>query len=351
MRKVLFIVLAVAFVAAGVGLALRPKVRAEWTTDSPEALAAFRESLDAQTKFYRTDAFHHLQRALEADPDFVAAKLEMQYFPDLVGEKEAARLLDEVRAADLSKLTARERFVVQFRLAQRDGDKEKAAKILESYIVEHPDDPWALRYKVNKVWNERSYDEAEKLYRKLVEIDPNWVLAHNHLGYIYMARGRFDQAEEAFRTYRFIAPDQANPHDSLGELYTLVGRYEEALAELELALRARPDFCASYQHLLDLYFLQGRPERAAEVVPRAEAQAGCSRDTVANLRCRAESWSAAKRRDWEGLWALWQGGLCSGLNDISVLAHRAAVTTGRLHEAQEMEQELRDKLEYLKEEG
>lgn len=349
MRKIAFVVLAVVFVAAGVHLATRPKREAAWTTDSPQALAEFQQALDAQTKFYRTDAFHHLQRALELDPDFVAAKLEIQYFPDLLGEKEAARLAEELRAADLSRLTPRERFIVSFRTAQRSGDRAKAEKILAGYLAEHPDDPWALRYKVAKVWEERSWEEAERLYRQLIEIDPNWVLAHNHLGYIAMGRGRFAEAEEAFRTYRFIAPDQANPHDSLGELLMLVGRYEEAQAELEEALRIRPDFCASYAHLADLFALQGKPEQIAEVARRAEPH--CARDSVANLRCRAEGWSAAARGDFEALWTLWEDGLCSGLSDVNVLAHRAGVATGRVEEAQAIEQDLRDRIDYLREEG
>jgi len=48
---------------------------AEWTTDSPEALAEFTAAVDAQMKLYHNEVQAHLEKALELDPDFVIAKL------------------------------------------------------------------------------------------------------------------------------------------------------------------------------------------------------------------------------------------------------------------------------------
>ena len=80
-------------------------------------------------------------------------------------------------------------------------------------------------------------------------IDPNWVVAHNALGYIKMMRERFSEAEEHFKSYRFIAPDQANPHDSLGELFVAVGRNDEAEASFETAIEIKSNFWPAYNHI------------------------------------------------------------------------------------------------------
>lgn len=350
MRKVWIVLLLALFAAAGWQLATR-RERAEWTTRSPEALREYQAALDAETKFYRVDAYGHLQRALTLDPGFVAAKLEILSFPDLLGEKETARMAEEVRSADRSRLNERERFLVDFRMAARDGEREKAGKLLEDYLKRHPDDVWALRYRVARVWAEGRWEEAERDYKRLLELDPNWVLAHNHLGYIYMAQGKFAQAEEAFRTYRYIAPDQANPHDSLGELLILLGRYDEARAELREAVRVRPDFCASWMRLLELADLEGDAAAAQQVIADTSAKQGCGAMQLGVMRCNAAVWSGAMRHDWEATYQAAQSPDCGGEGDVRVLGHRAAVATGRLAEAQEMERQVRDKLEHYREGG
>lgn len=334
MRKVWLAALALVFAVAGIHLATR-KGPGEWTSSSPEALAEFERALDAEVKFYRSDAVRHLRRALELDPDFVAPKLWLQYFPDLVNEKDREQLFEELRHADLEQLTARERFILGYRLANRERDFERAEKVLQAYLKDHPEDPWALRFVVARAWNRREWAEAERLYKQLIELDPNWVLAHNHLGYIYMAQGRFRESEEAFRTYRFIAPDQANPHDSLGELLTLEGRYEEAKAELEAAITLRADFCASYEHLATLYQLWQQPEKADAIAARLSEVEGCSEDLVAALACRNAVWAQAHERDWEGAWEASER--CPPGYADPVLRHLAAVATGRFAAAEEIE--------------
>jgi len=60
--------------AIAVSLVALPK-GAEWTTDSPEALAEFTAAIDAKMKLYHNDVQTHLERAVELDPEFVIAKL------------------------------------------------------------------------------------------------------------------------------------------------------------------------------------------------------------------------------------------------------------------------------------
>lgn len=338
MRKVWLVAVALVFVAAGIHLYTRRPV-AQWTTRSPAALVEFEHALDAEIKFYRSDAVRHLQRALELDPAFVAPKVWLQYFPDLVDEKERTRLFAELEQADTSALLPRERFILSFRIANRERDFERAETILADYLKQHPDDPWALRFVVQKAWGRRDYATAEPLYKQLIERDPNWVLAHNHLGYIYMAQGRFAEAEEAFRTYRFIAPDQANPHDSLGELLLLRGRYEEAAAELGLAIERRVDFCASYEHLVDVYAFWQRPAEARAVLAKAREADACTDELLDGMSCRVDAFSAAVAGNWEQVWS--EARLCAARQNDPILVHLAALRTGRLEEARAIEDEVR----------
>ena len=102
---------AVIVIIAAVSLIALPR-GAEWTTDSPEALAEFSAAIDAKMKLYHSEVQSHLEKAVELDPDFVIAKL---YLADQVrydDEDRAIRLWNDVLTADHSRLTRREVYFV-----------------------------------------------------------------------------------------------------------------------------------------------------------------------------------------------------------------------------------------------
>ncbi len=248
MKKIWLGLAIVVVAAAAYSLIALPK-GAGWTTDSPEALAEFEAAVDAQMKLYHNDVQAHLERAVELDPDFVIAKLYLADQVKMDDENQATQLLNDVISADQSKLTERERVLIDRARALQEKRYEDADVMLDTYLADHPDDPFFLHRKALVLWSDGDFDEAERLNQRLIEIAPNWVIAYNQLGYIAMSRGRFAEAEEYFTSYRFVAPDQANPHDSLGELYIMIGRYDEAEASLLRSIEIKPDFWAAYDHL------------------------------------------------------------------------------------------------------
>lgn len=299
-RKSTLVVVAVAAGIVAVGLLALPK-RAQWTTDSDAALIEFEASMEASRKLYGKEARDHLERALELDPDFIAAKVRMAEACRYEDEAHAEALMDEVMAADQSLLNPRERFMIErYRLLNEQKFDEANAQ-LDDYLERHPDDPYVLHIKALQSWQRGDLEEGERLNKRLLEISPNWVLAYNQLGYITMMQGRFNEAEEYFTSYRFIAPDQANPHDSLGELFIVLGRYDEARASLEQALVTKPDFIPAYEHLAMVEALQGqweaakqRIEEATELLPEAD-------DAGRRMRCALDFWKLANERRWEDL--------------------------------------------------
>lgn len=274
---------------AGAGAAWWAQRRSlAWTSDSPQAVAQLEAALDASMKFYYPEAQEHLERALELDPGFAAAKVFMAQHARAA---ERERLVAELRQIEVRRLNRREHFLINDFLLRYDGETAAADRALEEYLAAHPEDPFALSTACSLAWDRQDFERARALYERLIAVDPNWVRARNNLGYIAMAQGRFEEAERQFETYAYIAPDQPNPHDSMAELMTLLGRYDEARAELEKALALRPDFCLSYGHLLTMETLAGEMERAAAVPERAGRH--CDEPLVERLACRYLSWDAA----------------------------------------------------------
>ena len=288
---------AVVVVGAGVSLVALPAEQ-EWTTSSPEAMAAFEAAMEARFKLYREDEMRHLQRAAELDPDFVLANLWAIRTMFDKDEEAANAAWDKVLETDASKLTPRERFYVERSRLIRAERWEEIDPLLDKYLADFPNDPYIVYEKADQHWKRHEFVEAEPLYRRLVEIAPNWVIAYNQLGYINMSKGRFAEAEERFKSYRFIAPDQANPYDSLGELFITVGRYDEAEETLERALEIRPDFWASYAHLVLAMGLSGDHDGARGIVERAK-EAGAPEGQVTGMDCRQRYMAMRSAEQWQ----------------------------------------------------
>lgn len=345
MRKIWIFTLLIAVALAAMLLTART-TKGEWTTSSRAALEEYNLGHEARMKLYTADARERFKNALEIDPDFVAAKLALMAYSR--GD-ERKRLAEELEETDLNRLTAREQFLVRYHLAQHQGRSKEAGQILKSFLDAYPHDPWGLAAFAGRAWGDQNWDKAEKLYRKLIDIDPNWVEAQNRLAYIAMAQGRFEEAESLLKTYQYVAPDQANPHDSMGELLTLLGRYDEARSELEKAVAIRPDFCASHLHLADVYLLEGRPEDSEPVFERAEE--ACDEKFVEEMRCQSAFWSDYFSGDLDSPWRPERASCREVVGPFFFLIHRMAVLSGRFEEALGIEAVIGERMAEMNSEG
>ena len=310
----------------------------EWSSSSLVAVREFNAGLEAERKFYFNEALQHFERAHQLDPAFVMARLK-------VAERKQASfetIKKMVEAVDQRKLNDRERFLIRYALAMFNREPKTAEDILASYLKENPEDPTGLSRLCARQWEARQLDQAEQCYKRLLEVDPNWVSAQNNLGYIAMAQGRFKEAEELFETYRYIAPDQANPHDSLGELLTLIGRYDEAEKELNEALRIRPDFCASYHHLVTIATLQGDSEKSRQILERAR-KANCDAKFLEVAQCQVDAFEHYVKRDLSStVKAATQPGCLKHGSAAMVIGYAAALAIGQDDKAALIEKAYRD---------
>ncbi|HXZ68509.1 MAG TPA: TIR domain-containing protein [Alphaproteobacteria bacterium] len=102
----------------------------------------------------------------------------------------------------------------------------------------------ARRYRTGNA-SERNIRLVMRLYRKAVEIDPNYALAWAYLSIAQsVARYYYSLREDAaFSAERALAldPNLAEAHAAKAMLLSQAARYDEALAEAELALKLDPD--------------------------------------------------------------------------------------------------------------
>jgi tetratricopeptide (TPR) repeat protein len=333
---------AVAAVAAAISIIALPK-GPDWTTSSPEALAEFELALQSKMKLYHVDTVSHLEKALELDPDFVMAQLLLAEYANERDRAEAEELRAKVLKADVESLRPRERFYVERLRAITDKRTEDADRQLKEYRERYPNDPVVLETEAGIAFHRADNENAERLYRRLIEIGPNWVITYNQLGYLTMLQGRFAEAEEYFTSYRFIAPDQANPHDSLGELYIILGRLPEAVRGFETAIEIKPDFWDSYAHLVFARTLLQDFEGAAQAAAAVEGVPSCPVKLRENLKCLGTCLELELSGRWRDALDL-QSTPCmldgSPADLCTQVEHRAACQLGEWQVAQAIETKL-----------
>lgn len=77
---------------------------------------------------------------------------------------------------------------------------------------------------------------AEMLYRKILVIQPDFVIALNNLGVIYMHRSLFEKAERAFTKAIKMKSDYVDPYYNLACIYSRTGALDKSLAYLKTAV-------------------------------------------------------------------------------------------------------------------
>jgi tetratricopeptide (TPR) repeat protein len=114
----------------------------------------------------------------------------------------------------------------------------------------------------------REYDRAVKQFRKALEMDPNFSMAHFRLALAYEQKGLYEKAIAELETSKTLSDDR-DVIAALSHVYALMGRREKAESALaELQDRASQTYVSSY-NLAAIYTALGEKDLALEWLERA----------------------------------------------------------------------------------
>ena len=88
--------------------------------------------------------------------------------------------------------------------------------------------------------------EAEVLYKKILEVDPNHLKSIFYLGSVLAQTKNFDKARKLFKKAIQIQPNYAEAHNNLGYALKELGKLSEAVASFQKALTIKPDYITAY---------------------------------------------------------------------------------------------------------
>ncbi|MGC2201977.1 MAG: tetratricopeptide repeat protein [Stellaceae bacterium] len=106
------------------------------------------------------------------------------------------------------------------------------------------------------------YDDTIALTREVVRLRPDLSVAHNTLAVAQRHLGRLEEAESCCREALRLAPEYAEAHNTLGDVLTALHRSKEAEACCREALRLRPEYAEAYNNLGAALTALGRLDEA-----------------------------------------------------------------------------------------
>jgi tetratricopeptide (TPR) repeat protein/serine/threonine protein kinase len=128
-------------------------------------------------------------------------------------------------------------------LAQRRTD-EAIASFREAVRLEKDSANSARSYEGlgEALFQKGQLDEAVVHYKKAIELDPKYVVAHHNLGFALKKQGKPDEAVVYYKKAVELDPKDAIVHTNLGDVLREQGKLVEAVAEYREAVRLKPDY-------------------------------------------------------------------------------------------------------------
>jgi serine/threonine protein kinase len=240
----------------------------DYFTDDWQACDFFYQGQDAWEKIDTDNAKILLRRALSYDTDFSLVNLKLSEV--LVWNSDYKLAKQQISQAQKAghRLIPADLILARALAARINADPKAERDELERLTELFPNDK-----KVYYIFGEAffHYSEIEKAkdkYRRALEIDPGFGLAHNHLGFCYAWSGDHAAAEREFQNYVSIDkrenPKVANSYDSLASGYMFAGKYDEAIKTCLQGLEVEPASDGFIGNMASNQLLLGRLKEASK---------------------------------------------------------------------------------------
>ena len=113
-----------------------------------------------------------------------------------------------------------------------------------------------------KKHKENNFIEAEKIYKKILKINPKNFETNFYLGTLYAQNKNFEKAIEILSFASQINPDLPDLHNNLGLILREAGKLEEASNSIKKAININPNYSVAHSNLGLIYRDLGLTDKA-----------------------------------------------------------------------------------------
>ncbi|HEY1239653.1 MAG TPA: tetratricopeptide repeat protein [Bryobacteraceae bacterium] len=122
---------------------------------------------------------------------------------------------------------------------------------------------------------DREWEDAERLYRKAIALNPGYATAHHWLATDFLAvLGRFEEATEEIEVALELDPLSSIIHEGRASFHTYQRRYEEAVQRFRELVEFDPSFYKGYTGMGRAYAQLGNYAEARAMFEKGRALAG-----------------------------------------------------------------------------
>jgi DNA-binding winged helix-turn-helix (wHTH) protein/tetratricopeptide (TPR) repeat protein len=129
-------------------------------------------------------------------------------------------------------------------------------------------------------WN---WEEAERGFKRAIEIDPSYPTAHQWYAMYLSAMGRLYEATEEIHLAHGLAPLSHAISKDLARVYFFARQYQDAIKHLEQTLELEPHFVPALFFLGIAYGIEKRYEESQSILRKAVSVSGGKAHLVAAL--------------------------------------------------------------------
>lgn len=163
-------------------------------------------------------------------------------------------------------------------------DYRSAEQVLRESLVGMPTSDMLQFQLAASLERQKKFQDAEEMFRKILEKNPDHSGALNYLGYMMADRGvQLQEALALIKRAVKIDPNNGAFLDSLGWAFFRIDNLESAEIHLTKAVKMVRNDATIHEHLGDLYSRLGKYETAAEYYQKS-LQHSTAEDNVAKVR-------------------------------------------------------------------
>jgi eukaryotic-like serine/threonine-protein kinase len=222
-------------------------------TRNPEAYAAFQsaESLRKQSNDTGLEpAIEKYKEAIDLDSHYslAIANLALSYCKLAFVKHDPAAIA--LARANAETALALDPTLVPAHMARasafvQTGDPQAAMGEVKKALALDPANTQTVAWQAQLYTRLNRWHDAEECYHRVLLQRPNYWFAHNELGIVLNAQGKYSQAESEFRAASLTNPKFALALSNIGSVCLQLGRAPEAIAKLQQSLALRPTGLAS----------------------------------------------------------------------------------------------------------
>ena len=112
-------------------------------------------------------------------------------------------------------------------------------------------------------------EEAEESLKKAIELKAEYVDAYNNLGLVQKILSKFKEAEESVKKALELEPENAKAHNNLGNILQDLGSFNDAEESYKKAIKFKPDYADAYYNLGITLHNLGRMDEAETTYKKA----------------------------------------------------------------------------------